>query len=44
MDPKSVLEKEIGKYWVLRSGSLGPPSIYLGNKVYKVTSENGVTT
>ena len=43
-DPKSVLEKEIGKYWTLKSGSLGPPTIYQGNKVSKVTLENKVTT
>ena len=44
MDPKSVLENEIGKYWTLKPGSLGPPTLYLGNKVSKVTLENGVST
>ena len=44
MFPKSVLEKESGKYWTLKSGSLGPPNISLGNKVSKVTLENWVTT
>ena len=44
MDSKSVLEKKIGKYLTLKSGSLGPPSIYLENKVSKVTLENRVTT
>ena len=40
--PESVL-KEIGKYWTLKPSSVGPPSIYLGNKVTKVTLENNVT-
>ena len=40
--PREVLEKEIGKYWTMKPGSLGPPTIYLGNKVSKVTLENGV--
>ena len=40
--PQKVLEKEIGKYWTMKPGSVGPPSIYLGNKVSKVTLENGV--
>ena len=40
--PKEVLEKEIGKYWTMKPGSVGPPTIYLGNKVSKVTLENGV--
>ena len=30
------------KYWTMKPGSLGPPTIYLGNKVSKVTLENGV--
>ena len=37
MDRKSVLVKEIGKYWTLKSELLGPPSIYLGKKVSKIT-------
>ena len=40
--PREVLEKEIGKYWTMKPGSVGPPTIYLGNKVSKVTLENGV--
>ena len=40
--PKEVLEKEIGKYWILKPSSIGPPKIYLGNKVSTVTLENGV--
>ena len=41
--PREVLEKEIGKYWLLKNNSLGPPNIYLGNKVTKVYLENGVS-
>ena len=44
MDHKSVLEKESGKNWTLKSSSLGPPRMYLGNKVSKIILENGVTT
>ena len=43
IDDKSVLEKEIGKYWTLNKVSLGPPKIYLGNKVLQVTLENGMS-
>ena len=43
MNPQSVLEKEIGRYWMLKEGLLGPPTIYLGNKVSHVQLENGVT-
>ena len=32
-NPKFVLENEIGKYWTLKKDSLGPPNIYLGDKV-----------
>ena len=41
MNPKSVLQNEIGRYWTLKKSSLGPPSIYLGNKVSEVILENG---
>ena len=37
-----VLEKEIGKYFYIKEGTVGPPNIYLGNKVSKVVLENGV--
>ena len=30
------------KYWLMKRGSIGPTTIYLGNKVSKVTLENGV--
>ena len=32
---------EVGKYWTMKKGSIGPPSIYLGKKVSKVILENG---
>ena len=41
MNGKYVLENEIGKYFYIKEGSVGPPSIYLGNKVSNVTLENG---
>lgn len=31
--PNEVLEKEIGKYWIMKPNSVGPPKLYLGNKV-----------
>ena len=33
---------EIGKYFQLKPNSIGPPKIYLGGKVIKVTLPNGV--
>ena len=42
VNPTDVLTKEIGKFWTLKPQSVGPPSIYLGNKVTKVTLENDV--
>ena len=39
---ENVLRNEIGKYFVIKPGSIGPPKIYLGNKVSKVTLDNGV--
>ena len=38
----SVLRKEIGKYWVLKEESIGPPSKYLGGKLQEVMVLNGV--
>lgn len=38
---EEVLRKQIGKYFYIKPKSVGPPSIYLGNKVSKVTLENG---
>ena len=33
---------EIGKYFTLKPGSIGPPKIYLGGKVSKVVLPNGI--
>ena len=41
-NPKNVLKHEIGKYYFIKEGSAGSPQLYLGNKVSKVTQENGV--
>ena len=35
--PKDVLTNEIGKFWKMKKRSIGPPNIYLGNKVSKVS-------
>ena len=40
-DPESVLTDEIGRYFRIKDKSVGPPSICLGNKVSKVTLDNG---
>ncbi len=37
----SVLCKEIGQHFVLREESIGPPSQYLGGKLFQVTLDNG---
>ena len=42
MNRKQVLENEIGKYFFIKPKSVGPPKLYLGNKVSKVTLDNGV--
>ena len=44
MRPEEILRNEIRKYWTMKKGSIGPHDIYLGNKVSKVTLENGVDT
>ena len=38
----AVLRKEIGKDWVLKEDSIGPPSKYLGGKLREVTLTSGV--
>ena len=38
--PEHVFRSEIGKYFYVKEGSVGPPTIYLGNKVSKVTLDN----
>jgi hypothetical protein len=40
--PERILREEIGKYFTLKDKSVGPPKIYLGGHVRKVTLENGV--
>ena len=39
---EKILREEIGKYFELKEESIGPPSIYLGGKMSKVTLANGV--
>ena len=36
-----ILENEIGKYFTMKPGSIGPPKIYLGGHMRKITLENG---
>jgi len=38
---ESLLRTEIGKYFELKEESIGPPDIYLGGKMRKITLENG---
>ena len=40
---RNVLEMEIGRYWDIKEGSIGPPKIYLGNKTSQVVLDNGVS-
>ena len=40
--PEQAL-KQIGKYFPLKKGSVGPPSLYLGAKISKVDLPNGVS-
>ena len=35
--------KQLGKYFALKEGSVGEPSLYLGAKITKVTLPNGVS-
>ncbi len=39
---EAILRKEIGKDWVLKEESIGPPSKYLGETLREVTLNNGV--
>jgi hypothetical protein len=39
---EEVLRKDIGRYFALKEESIGPPKIYLGGSVRKVTLDNGV--
>ena len=43
VSPQTILTDEIGKHWTLKPSSIGPPTIYLGNKVSKVTLSNDTT-
>ncbi len=38
---ESVLRKEIGKFFVLKDESIGPPCMYLGGKLRQVELLNG---
>jgi hypothetical protein len=40
-DPKELMQK-LDKYFPMKEGSIGPPSIYLGAKLSKVKLPNGV--
>jgi len=39
---ESLLRNELGRYFVLKEESIGPPKIYLGGGVRKVQLDNGV--
>ena len=39
---EGVLRNEIGKYFKLKEGSIGPPELYLGGHMRLVTLDNGV--
>jgi hypothetical protein len=40
---EKFLRKELGRYFELKEESIGPPKIYLGGKMSKVTMANGAT-
>ena len=37
---EKVIKEELGRSFYLKEESIGPPTVYLGNKVSKVTLEN----
>ena len=41
---EGILRDELGCYFQLKQVSIGPPQIYLGGLVWKVTPENGMST
>ena len=41
MNAEDILRNEIGKYWTMKKDSIGPPKVYLGNKISNVLLENG---
>ena len=40
--PEKILSDELGKYFGLKEASIGPPKIYIGGKMRKVTLTNGI--
>ena len=42
MNAENVLNNNIGKYFLINPGSVRYPKIYLGDKISKVTLDNGV--
>ena len=42
MSAEKVIQNEIGRYFLVKPKSIGPPDIYLGNKVTQVTLDNDV--
>ena len=40
-EPERFLRDELGKLFTLKEKSIGPPTQYLGNKISKVTLDNG---
>ena len=40
-DPEPIIRYQIGKYWRVKEDSIGPPDIYLGNKVTKLELSSG---
>ena len=40
---ESILRDELGCYFQLKQQYIGPPQIYLGGHVWKVTLENGIS-
>ena len=43
-DTEGILRDELRCYFQLKQESIGPPQIYLGGHVWKVTLENGMST
>ena len=41
MNAERVIRQEIGKYFFIKPKSVGPPKLYLGNKVSKLILDNG---
>ena len=42
-EPERFLRDELGKCFTLKEKSIGPPSQYLGNKISKITLDNGTS-